>query len=638
MNATLIVSIVIRLAALVWSLVLLRRTRDWRIALFAGMIALMALRQILSLYGTLSTASLSLAAPWDEVPALAVSVLALLALVFFGRMILEREQTNKALVRSDERFRNMFEAAPISIWEENWSAVKEMIDGLARRGIADWDKYFRDSPDDVVRAVGLVDTVAVNRATRDIYRAPDLDAIISFTRGKTMSAERLEIMRRQLVAFAGGRTSIAFDANEHRLDGAEIITRIRAVVPAEHRATWSLVLTTIEDITERERAKRRAVEAHERLIDAIESMPDGFALYDAEDRLVLCNTKYRELYDLSADLLIPGMRFEDHIRASAYRGQIADAVGREEEWVKERLEQHRNPKGTYEQRLGNGRWLLISERKTRDGGIVGVRGDITGVKAAQEALRERDARLGELRANLLHVSRLSAMAQLASALAHELNQPLTAIMNYLQAARREMEAGNVRVSGKTYGMMDKAIEQADRAAAIIRHLKIFIEKGETERFAEDINQVIEEASVLGLIGATERGIAVELKLGPHLPSVLIDKVQIQQVVLNLVRNSIEAMAESERRKVTIETSQEEEGWVLVAVRDTGSGLPEDVADQLFRPFVTTKAEGMGVGLSISRSIIDAHGGRLWATPNPGGGSVFQFTLPVAPYADKRHDR
>ena len=268
-------------------------------------------------------------------------------------------------------------------------------------------------------------------------------------------------------------------------------------------------------------------------------------------------------------------------------------------------------------------------------GAIGT--DITERNRVEEALRERDTRLHELQADLVHASRLSELGQLASSLAHELNQPLAAIMNYVQASRRVMEAGGGRASDKVYAMMDKAVDQADRAGAIIHRIRAFLEKGEMQRFEEDINQVVEEASALAFIGSGEKGVTVGLELGADLPPVLIDKVQIQQVILNLVRNSIEAMAESERRQVTITTSRAEAESVEVAICDTGPGLAEEVLDRLFEPFVTTRAEGMGVGLSISRSIIEAHGSRLEATPNPGGGTTFRFTLPIIPSVDGNHD-
>jgi len=238
-------------------------------------------------------------------------------------------------------------------------------------------------------------------------------------------------------------------------------------------------------------------------------------------------------------------------------------------------------------------------------------------------------RLQELQSELLHVSRLSDVGQMASALAHELNQPLAAIANYVQATRRLLQADKSPVSPKAVEAMDKAVAQAARAGAIIRHLRSFIRKGETEHRLEDLNKVVEEATALGLVGAKESGVAVRWALSPDPLPVVVDKVQIQQVVFNLVRNSIEAMSDNPLpRQLVMTTSLADPATAAVSVSDTGPGLAPKVQAQLFQPFITTKEKGMGLGLSICRSIVDAHGGRLWATPNPDGGVTFQFTLPL----------
>ncbi len=240
--------------------------------------------------------------------------------------------------------------------------------------------------------------------------------------------------------------------------------------------------------------------------------------------------------------------------------------------------------------------------------------------------QEADKRLQELQSELLHVARLSDMGQMASALAHELNQPLTAVVNWAQAARRLLQTQN-SVSPKALEFLDNTISQANRAGQIIRRLRNFIERGETDRQAEDINKVVEEAAALALVGAKEIGVRVLFRFTAGLPQLMIDKVQVQQVVMNLVRNAIEAMSSAPRRELVISTALDE-GMIEVSVADTGPGLAPEVAAQLFQPFVTTKEKGMGLGLSISRSIIDNLGGRLKATPNPDGGVIFCFGVPV----------
>jgi two-component system sensor kinase FixL len=239
-------------------------------------------------------------------------------------------------------------------------------------------------------------------------------------------------------------------------------------------------------------------------------------------------------------------------------------------------------------------------------------------------------RLQELQTELLHVSRLTDVGQMASALAHELNQPLAAIVNYVQAARRLLQSGGAPVPTKVSDAMDKAVAQAARAGEIIRHLRTFISKGDSEHSTEDLNKVVEEATALGLVGAKESGVSVRWALNHSALPVIVDKVQIQQVVFNLVRNSIEAMAEHPLpHDLLVSTKLADEGTAEVAVSDTGPGLATKVQAQLFQPFITTKEKGMGLGLSICRSIIDAHGGRLWATPNAERGVTFRFTLPLA---------
>jgi two-component system sensor kinase FixL len=242
-------------------------------------------------------------------------------------------------------------------------------------------------------------------------------------------------------------------------------------------------------------------------------------------------------------------------------------------------------------------------------------------------------RMQELQSELLHMSRVSDVGQMASAIAHELNQPLTAILNYVQAARRIMQTGGVPMPPKAVDAMDKAVSQAARASEIVRNLRTFIQKGETERRIEDVNKVVGEATALGLVGAKETGISVHLELSGEPLPVLVDKVQIQQVVFNLVRNSIEAMMENgPPRSLLVSTrligDSVEQRMAEVAVQDTGPGLAPHIQAQLFQPFMTTKEKGMGLGLSICRSIVDAHGGRLQAMPNPDRGVTFRFTIPL----------
>jgi two-component system sensor kinase FixL len=265
--------------------------------------------------------------------------------------------------------------------------------------------------------------------------------------------------------------------------------------------------------------------------------------------------------------------------------------------------------------------LAVGEMRSND------RRFFTGFVRDLTERQNTEARLQELQSELVHISRLTAMGEMASTLAHELNQPLSAIANYLKGVRRLLERHGGEQSAMMQDAMDKAAGQALRAGEIVRRLRDFVARGETERRVESVAKLVEEASALALVGAKEQGIRVRTQYDRDIDLVLADKVQVQQVLLNLMRNAVEAMAGSPRRDLLLSTASGEDGLAVINVADSGPGIDADMAAQLFRPFVTTKPHGMGVGLSISRTIVEAHGGRIWTEPNPGGGTIFRFTLP-----------
>jgi len=284
--------------------------------------------------------------------------------------------------------------------------------------------------------------------------------------------------------------------------------------------------------------------------------------------------------------------------------------------------------------IGTGR-IVVGERK--DGSTFPMELSVGEMKSGRDRFftgfirdlterQESESRLQELRSELIHISRLTAMGEMASTLAHELNQPLSAIANYLKGSRRLLESREEESTPLIRDALDKAAEQAVRAGQIIRRLRDFVARGESERRVENIKRLVEEASALALVGAKDQAIRVQFDFDPSVELVLADKIQIQQILLNLIRNSVEAMQSGARRELRLSAARADNDMVRLSVADTGSGLAPEVVSQLFQPFVTTKQHGMGVGLSICRTIVESHGGQIWAEPNSSGGTVFHFTL------------
>jgi signal transduction histidine kinase len=248
------------------------------------------------------------------------------------------------------------------------------------------------------------------------------------------------------------------------------------------------------------------------------------------------------------------------------------------------------------------------------------------IRATAVVLHERERRLNEMEAVLVHLSRVNELGQNVSSLVHEVSQPLAAIANYAAASIELMKAGK---TDRLQPLLERLVEQARRGAQIIEHLRDFIARHETPKRTENVSSILRDAVRLVLAGSRTASPALDIQyIGTA--SAFCDRVQIEQVVFNLVRNAIEAIGESGRGALTLATELLADGMIEVSVADTGPGLPPEIREKLFEPFVTTKGSGLGVGLSICRVIIEAHGGELSADDNPGGGTIFRFTLPQRP--------
>jgi len=488
----------------------------------------------------------------------------------------------------------------------------------------------------------------------------------------------------------------------------------------------------------------RAPSARERwLTAALDSSAEGVSVWDADDRLVYCNDRFHDAYPMIADRLIPGADLKGVLRKAVKAGQFR-IDGPVEQWIEDHAPGRGSDGGIREQRLGDGRWLLATERRTADGGLVWTVSDITEHKLTEETLalltraveespsivaitdpsgvieyvnprftevtgydagevighsiailksrktspkdykrvwdtvatgepwrgRQRNRRKdgSEYRADasispvksgdgsithfvsveddlterleaeeqarthrqqLNRYMRIATIGEMGATLAHELNQPIAAVVNYCRGSLRRLRSGSSTPDELTEALKE-AYGEALRASAILNNIARFVRPSTQRKDAEDINTIIRAAVRLADKRLQHHRIDLVLELAPDLPPVTVNAVEVEQTLLNLLHNGIDAVSEkpSGERTVVIRSAQLGDNTLGISVQDNGRGFPLDVAKHAFDPFFTTKPEGMGMGLAISRSIIETHGGRVWVEANPGGGAGVHFTLPT----------
>lgn len=394
-----------------------------------------------------------------------------------------------------------------------------------------------------------------------------------------------------------------------------------AVAEVRHSGDHAFV-GIIRDISERKRAEAELREREARIRTILDTAPDAIIVIDEAGTVQSFSASASRLFGYTPEevigknvrILMPSPYREEH---DSYIRRYLDTGERRIIGVGRIVVGRRKDSTTFPMELAIGE-LRLQDRRLFTGFIR----DIT-----QRQQTER--RLQDLLAQLTHVSRVSDMSAMASAFAHELNQPLGAAMNYLNAVRHWLEQSSEPRAARMLEGTQRAVAEVARASQIIQRLRQFMAKGRTERSWEKLGRLIEESAALALVGTGDKPVNIHLQIPPNLPEVHMDSVQIQQVLTNLIRNAVEAMAESPKRELAI-SALAVDGTVEIAVTDTGAGIAREVARELFKPFVTTKSNGMGVGLSICRSIVESHGGELRAEGNPAGGATFRFSLPLNP--------
>jgi PAS domain S-box-containing protein len=501
------------------------------------------------------------------------------------RDITERKQTEEALVESEEKFRTLAEQSPNMIFINQGGQVV-----YANKRCEETMGYSRE----------------------EFYSA-DFDYM------SLIVPEYKEAIRKAFCEHTEGREVTPFEYAVITKDGKRIESFYTTKL-IKYKGE-NAILGTIMDITERRRIEEALRDSEEKFRTLVEDTLQGVIIIQ-DGRVIFANPSAQRMVDYT---------FEELSQLSAEEG--AKLIHPEDrETLLQHLEKRLRGEGAPEtlvyrviRKGGEVRWVEGTVSVTEYGGKPAMQiynTDITEGKFAEEQLRQ-------IRMELEHTSRLITAGELTTGLAHELNQPLCAASNYADACSRLLSRKNIDVA-KIKELVQEIAKQTNKAGDIIRHIRKLVRKHEPVRTKAHINSIVREVLKLEAAEANQQNVKIKTKLGEGIPEVLVDVIEVEQVLMNLISNAFEAMVETpiEKRELEIQTSLSGDGYILVSVEDTGKSLSEEAKEKLFDSFFTTKPDGLGIGLSLSRSIVESHGGQIYAKPNHEGGAVFQFTLPV----------
>ena len=523
--------------------------------------------------------------------------------------ITERKRAEVVLRESERRYRNIFQTAGVSIWEEDFSQVKAVIEELKAQGIRDFRGFLAANPDFVDRAVAMVNIVDVNDVSVKLFAAlSKAELLVSLH--QVFMPETREVFVEELIALAEGRASFEAETVLRTLTGERLTVLFTIAFPPP-RARFDSVLVTLTDITERKRAEYLTRQV-------FESTPDGVYVIGRDYRFQRVNPVYGQLWGIPAQRVV-GMHIRELLDEDMFEQTIKPQLDRC--FAGEDV----SFAGWFVYPLGR-RYMAVSYSPLRPDSqrveaVLMIGRNLTDHMQASEALQQAQAELA-------HVTRVTTLGELAASIAHEVNQPLAAVvadanacLNWLAADPPDL--GLVRVA------LEAIVKDGHRAADVIHRIRQLATKTVPQKVQLEINDVIRDVVPLVRTEVLSHQVSLFVDAAPGLPPILGDRIQLQQVLINLVMNGVEAMASvgDRPRELAIRSRLHQEDQIVVAVQDVGVGIDSNKTDQLFSAFFTSKPGGMGIGLSISRSIIEAHGGRLWATGNDGPGATFQFALP-----------
>ena len=514
----------------------------------------------------------------------------------------------------------VFEPATVHPAQEE---IPRLNEDQLRKSEERWRAVFENSAVGIVLQTGDRSGrfVAANAAYQRML-GYSMDELRALTFVDITYDEDREVNRRLAAELLDGkRESFTLTKRNRRKDGSVMWVSIHVSLIPGTGNDDTLFMSIVDDITERKHAEEALGKSERQFRALFEEAAVGISLLDSAGRLFESNRKFQQLLGYSADELrsMPWAAFAYPDDMQPIGSLLTDLVsGKRDHYRIERRYRRKDGSALW----GDATVYIVRDERGEPMFTIGMIEDITDRKRAEEALRKAEAELA-------HVTRVTTLGELAASIAHEVNQPLAAMVADANACLNWLSASDPPVDDAREAL-GAIVNEGHRAAEVIQRIRQLARRAEPHKERLDVNGVIHEVVALVRNEALSRRVSLRTELASELPAVLGDRVQLQQVMINLAINGMEAMASvTDRPRVLLIQSQRERDQALVTVQDSGTGIDPDNVHRVFDAFFTTKSSGMGMGLSMSRSIVEAHGGRLWASSNVGSGATFQFTLPTA---------
>jgi PAS domain S-box-containing protein len=558
------------------------------------------------------------------------------------------QTAEEGLKRVEHRYYNMFQAMAVSFWELDFSAVGQMVQKLTRAGVSDLDDYFAGDPGFVRKMTEVTRVLDVNDQSVQLFGRGDKQEMLGSVEPYWPDAS-LPIYAGSVLAAVQGLPRYSADTRLRSLDGREFDVRFTACFPPEMLARGKLLIG-ITDISADKRAKTAVDASEERYRSLFHVLPVGLVQLDRTELAGVFKKLHVEGVNDLKQYFAAHPDFYDYashsIKVVEVNQRTVELFGANDAspllgpvariWSESPEIIQRSMQARFQ---GASRFEAEMKIRTFDGQIRDVLYVAYFPEAfGQEALGlgclvdisdrvNAEAMLAEAQAEFAHAARVSMLGELTASIAHEVNQPLGAILTNGEAALLWLNRPQPNLD-ELRALSARTVADARRAADIIRRIRDMATRAETERSPVGLNAVIQEVLLFLSPELRRQGVETTLDLAGGLPEVMGDRVQLQQVFVNLAVNAVHAMAGQENKGLVIRTTRVAEDAVRAEIEDTGNGIHPDNLNQVFQGFFTTKQDGMGIGLAVCRSIIEAHGGSIEAANRPGGGARLRFTLPA----------